>query len=63
MVPRFDKNEQKWYPTSLEEEASAGYDIWGSLLRQGPNPFIRRLFQPDEYEQGKRGMIGIEIIC
>ncbi|CAJ1951300.1 unnamed protein product [Cylindrotheca closterium] len=52
MVPKFDPQTRKWSPTSPEEEASAGYDIWGSLLRQGPNPFIQRLFQADEYEQG-----------
>lgn len=53
MAPRFDKQEKKWYPTSPEEEASAGYGIWGSLLRQGPTPFLQRLFQADDYEQGK----------
>lgn len=52
MVPKFDKTQNKWLPTSPEEESEAGYDIWGSLLRQGPNPFFNRLFRGEEYEQG-----------
>ena len=52
MAPKFDKTQNKWLPTSPEEEPEAGYDIWGSLLRQGPNPFFNRLLRGEEYEQG-----------
>lgn len=52
MVPKFDPKTSKWLPTSADEEAGSGYNIWGSLLRQGPNPFIQRLFRPDDYDQG-----------
>ena len=51
MAPRFDKSTQKWIPTSDAEMPSAGYDIWGTLLRQGPKPFVSRLVNPGEYEQ------------
>lgn len=53
MAPKFDATANKWFPSSAEEGPEAGYDMWGSLLRQGPNPFFQRLFQADEYEQGK----------
>mmetsp|Transcript_26767 Transcript_26767/g.34902 ORF Transcript_26767/g.34902 Transcript_26767/m.34902 type:complete len:152 (+) Transcript_26767:2-457(+) len=52
MAPRFDAKENKWVITSPEEGPDAGYDIWGSLLRQGPSPFISRLLKEEEYEQG-----------
>eukprot|EP00980_Cylindrotheca_fusiformis_P005046 scaffold1069_cov143-Cylindrotheca_fusiformis.AAC.4 len=52
MVPKFDPTQEKWVATSPEEGPEAGYDIWGSLLRQGPNPFFQRLFQAEDYNQG-----------
>jgi len=51
MAPRFDAETQRWSPTTLEEEADAGYPPTGSLIRQGPIPFFVRLFKSDEYEQ------------
>lgn len=51
MAPRFDKDTARWIPSSPEEEASAGYDAIGSLLRQGPGPFFQRIFKPDDYDQ------------
>lgn len=51
MAPRFDKTENMWIATGPEEEPSAGYDVWGSLLRQGPSPFLTRVFKPNDYEQ------------
>jgi hypothetical protein len=51
MAPKYDKNTNKWTPTSADEGPEAGYDLWGSLLRQGPNPFIQRVFNADDYEQ------------
>jgi hypothetical protein len=53
MVPKFDGTQNKWLPASPEEGPEAGYDIWGSLLRQGPVPFFTRLISSEEYEQGK----------
>jgi hypothetical protein len=51
MAPRYDKTTNKWTPTSADEGPEAGYDLWGSLLRQGPNPFIQRVFNAADYEQ------------
>jgi hypothetical protein len=51
MAPRFDKNENKWIPLGPEEGPEAGYNVFGSLLRQGPSPFIARVLKPDDYEQ------------
>ena len=51
MAPKYNKETQRWTPSSPEEESSAGYDILGTLLRQGPNPTLQRIFKPDEYDQ------------
>jgi hypothetical protein len=48
-APKYVKD--KWVAQGPQDEPSAGYDIWGTLLRQGPKPAFTRLFQPDEYEQ------------
>mmetsp|Transcript_9541 Transcript_9541/g.14340 ORF Transcript_9541/g.14340 Transcript_9541/m.14340 type:complete len:184 (-) Transcript_9541:113-664(-) len=50
MVPRFSKTTQKWEPTS-EKDTEGGYDLMGSLIRQGPMPFIKRVQDPDLYDQ------------
>lgn len=51
MVPRFDPSEQKWFPASEEESASANYPLIRSLLRHGPKAFFVRATQPDMYDQ------------
>ena len=51
MAPRFDPFTQRWYPSSPDEEPSAGYPPVGSLLRHGPKPYLERTLKPDEYEQ------------
>jgi hypothetical protein len=51
MAPRFDKTTQTWVATNEDELPSAGYPPIGSLLRQGPAPYLQRLFKTDEYEQ------------
>eukprot|EP00545_Synedropsis_sp_CCMP1620_P012740 CAMPEP_0119016810 /NCGR_PEP_ID=MMETSP1176-20130426/14505_1 /TAXON_ID=265551 /ORGANISM="Synedropsis recta cf, Strain CCMP1620" /LENGTH=156 /DNA_ID=CAMNT_0006970353 /DNA_START=15 /DNA_END=485 /DNA_ORIENTATION=+ len=51
MAPRFDKKDNIWIPTGPEEGPEAGYDVWGSLFRQGPSPFLTRVFKPSDYEQ------------
>ena len=50
MVPRFDPSEQKWFPSSEEESASANYGPVRSLLRHGPKAFFVRVTQPDQYD-------------
>ena len=50
MVPKFDGD--KWVAQSEAELPSAGYGIGKTFLLQGPEPFLKRLFQPDDYEQG-----------
>jgi len=51
MAPRFDKREQRWFP-SAKEEASEAYGPVGSLIRQGPKAFFARITNAEEYEQG-----------
>lgn len=51
MAPKFDKQQQKWVASSPDEELVAGYGPAGSLLRQGPAPFIQRIVNADEYDQ------------
>lgn len=51
MVPVYDKTTTQWSPTTDDDLPSAGYDILGTLLRQGPNPALQRIFKPTEYEQ------------
>ena len=50
MVPRFSKTTQQWEPTS-EKDVEGGYEPIGSLIRQGPMPLIKRIQDPDLYEQ------------
>jgi hypothetical protein len=52
MAPKYNSETSRWTPSSPDEEASAGYPAFGSLLRQGPNPFIQRNLNADEYDQG-----------
>ncbi len=51
MVPRYDPKQQKWFPSSDEESASANYPLVRSLLRHGPKAFFVRVTQPDMYDQ------------
>jgi hypothetical protein len=51
MAPRFDTAINKWVATKSEDEASAGYSIYKTLLLRGPKPFLHRVLQPDDYEQ------------
>jgi hypothetical protein len=50
MAPRYNPATQRWEATTPEEEQ--GYPPTGSLIRQGPVPFLQRLIKSDEYEQG-----------
>lgn len=47
---RFDPTLEKWVPTAPED--GVGYGPMGTLLRAGPKPFLIRVFNPDNYEQG-----------
>jgi len=48
--PKFNKSTNKWdKPAGYDEEET--YGPVGSLLRQGPGPFITRLSNADKYEQ------------
>lgn len=42
---------EKWIPETEEEIPEAGYGVLRTLLKHGPTPTARRLFQPQEYEQ------------
>lgn len=50
MAPRYNPSTERWEPSN-EEEATPAYGPVGSLIRQGPLPFIQHLTKPDEYEQ------------
>ena len=58
MVPRYDPTSRRWEATSPEE--TEGYDLMGTLLRQGPKPFVSRLLNAEEYEQGVLKMMAQE---
>lgn len=47
---KFDSSTDRWVPTSPEDEE--GYGVFGTLLRAGPKPFVIRIVNPDNYEQG-----------
>jgi hypothetical protein len=49
MAPKFVGS--KWVPQGPDDEPSAGYDILGTILRQGPEPALQRIFNADDYEQ------------
>lgn len=49
--PTFDKKAQRWNKAS-DDDGAYPYSPVGSLLRHGPSPFIARLTNEDEYEQG-----------
>jgi hypothetical protein len=61
MVPRFDPTVQKFVPTDLEVEGpTAGYPPIGTLLRQGPQPYLQRLLNSEDYEQAVLKFMAVE---
>lgn len=60
MAPKYNSETSRWTPGSPDEEVSAGYPPFGSLLRQGPSPFIQRILNPDDYDQGVLKMMASE---
>mgnify|MGYP000381768982 CR=1 FL=1 len=44
-----DCDEQQWISESQDEQV--GYGILNTLVRHGPTPALRRIFQPQQYEQ------------
>lgn len=49
--PTFNQTTQKWERAS-DDDGKYPYDALGALLRHGPAPFLTRLTNPSEYEQG-----------
>ena len=47
-LPTFNKKTQRW---EAGKDAEEGYDVIGTLLRNGPVPTFTRLTNPDDYEQ------------
>ena len=47
-LPTFNAKTQRWVPG---KDAEIGYDIVGTLLRNGPVPTFTRLTSPDDYQQ------------
>lgn len=47
---RFDPTREKWFPSAPEDED--GYGPVGTLLRAGPKPFVIRITNLDNYDQG-----------
>lgn len=50
-TPTFDKATGRYVPNPLDD-GEYPYDAIGSALRHGPSPFLTRVFNADEYEQG-----------
>ena len=50
-LPTFNKDTNRWEKSSLDD-GKYPYDAIGSALRHGPSPFLTRVFNADEYEQG-----------
>ena len=50
MAPKFNKTTQKWEVTS-EADNEGSYGAVGSLIRQGPVPFFKRVTDSDLYDQ------------
>mmetsp|Transcript_15646 Transcript_15646/g.18181 ORF Transcript_15646/g.18181 Transcript_15646/m.18181 type:complete len:180 (+) Transcript_15646:78-617(+) len=50
-LPTFDKETQKWIK-SPNDDGKYPYDAVGAALRHGPSPFIARITNAGEYEQG-----------
>lgn len=50
-LPTLDSSTGR-YVKSPYDDGVYPYDALGSALRHGPSPFLTRLFNPDEYEQG-----------
>eukprot|EP00980_Cylindrotheca_fusiformis_P007375 scaffold1525_cov142-Cylindrotheca_fusiformis.AAC.175 len=59
MAPKFDPTSQKWIPQN-DDEATPAYGPVGSLIRAGPLPFIQRLINGEEYEQGVLKMMATD---
>lgn len=47
-LPTFNAKTQRW---EAGKDAEKGYDVVGTLLRNGPVPTFTRLSSPDDYEQ------------
>ena len=57
--PTFNKSTQTW-EKSPNDDGKYPYDAVGALLRHGPSPFIARLSNPKEYEQGILKYMAVE---
>lgn len=51
MAPKWDG--EQWVAQSEDDLPSAGYGVGKTFVLQGPKPAFTRLFQADDYEQGK----------
>jgi hypothetical protein len=49
--PKYNAKTQTWVPAA-GDDGKYPYGAVGALLRHGPTPFITRLTNPAEYEQG-----------
>ena len=49
--PKYNAKTQTWTPAA-GDDGKYPYDAVGALLRHGPAPFISRVTNPGEYEQG-----------
>ncbi|KAL3801332.1 hypothetical protein HJC23_006942 [Cyclotella cryptica] len=50
-LPTLNKETNRWEKSPLDD-GKYPYDAIGSALRHGPSPFLTRVFNGDEYEQG-----------
>ena len=49
MSPKYDPLTKRWWS---DDSSEPGYGPIGTLLRQGPVPFLQRIRDPDMYNQG-----------
>lgn len=50
-LPTLNKDTNRWEKNAADD-GEYPYDAIGSALRHGPSPFLTRVFNADEYEQG-----------
>lgn len=58
MVPKYDPSKQRW--ASEAEDLEGSYDIFETIVRNGPLPFFQRIISADSYEQGVLKMMASE---
>jgi hypothetical protein len=51
MAPKYNTETKKWVATK-EDDMDGAYGPFETVVRNGPLPFLQRILNPGEYEQG-----------